>query len=150
MIVVRCPTEADTRALGRRLASLIRPGDVVLLGGGLGVGKTVFASGLAEGLGVDEPVLSPTFVLARHYEGLLPLVHADIYRVGTWGEIEDLELVPLAEEGVLVVEWGEAAERSFPEDHLLVRLEVVEDDCRVAELVPSGSWISRPLEEVTA
>jgi tRNA threonylcarbamoyladenosine biosynthesis protein TsaE len=122
---------------------------VVLLGGGLGVGKTVFASGLAEGLGVDQPVLSPTFVLARHYDGLLPLVHADIYRVGSWGEIEDLELLPQAAGGVLVVEWGEAAERSFPEDHLLVRLEVVEDDCRTASLIPSGSWLTRPLGEVT-
>jgi tRNA threonylcarbamoyladenosine biosynthesis protein TsaE len=148
VITVRCPTEADTRALGRRLASLIRPGDVVLLGGGLGVGKTVFASGLAEGLGVEERVLSPTFVLARHYEGLLPLVHADIYRVGTWGEIEDLELLPLAAEGVLVVEWGDAAEQSFPEDHLLIRLEAIEDDCRIATFVPSGSWAARPLQEV--
>lgn len=148
MISVRCPTEADTRALGRRLASLVRPGDVVLLGGGLGVGKTVFASGLAEGLGVDEPVLSPTFVLARHYRGLLPLVHADIYRVGSSAEIEDLELTQLAADGVLIVEWGDAAEQDFPEDHLLISLEVGDGDCREATLEPRGSWKGRPLHEV--
>jgi tRNA threonylcarbamoyladenosine biosynthesis protein TsaE len=148
VITVRCPTEADTRALGRRLASLIRTGDVVLLGGGLGVGKTVFVSGLGEGLGVAEAVLSPTFVLARHYRGLIDMVHADIYRVGTIGELDDLELMDLAADGVLVVEWGDAAEANFPDDHLLVRLEVEGDGCRLATLLPKGSWEDRPLREV--
>ncbi len=145
---VRCPAEADTRAVGRRLASLLRAGDVVLLTGDLGTGKTVFASGIAEGLGVAERVVSPSFVLARRYEGLIGLVHADLYRVGSSAEVEDLDLLDAAEGGVLVVEWGEAAERCFPEDHLLVRLDADEEGARIITLLRRGSWQQRPLEEV--
>jgi tRNA threonylcarbamoyladenosine biosynthesis protein TsaE len=147
-LTVRCPEEADTRAVGRRLASLLRAGDVVLLTGDLGTGKTVFASGIAEGLGVAERVVSPSFVLARRYEGLIALVHADLYRVGSSAEVEDLDLLDAAEDGVLVVEWGEAAERCFPEDHLLVRLEADEEGARTVSLHRRGSWQGRPLEEV--
>ena len=148
MIDIVCPTESDTRALGRRLASLIRPGDVVLLGGGLGAGKTVFASGVAEGLGVTEPVLSPTFVLAHYYRGLIDVVHADIYRVGSIGEIEDLDLEFDASAGLLIVEWGDAAEGHFPDDHLLVRLSADDEEVRTITLIPHGSWKDRSLGEV--
>lgn len=148
-IEVRCGFEADTRAVGRRLASLLRAGDVVLLAGDLGAGKTVFASGIGEGLGVSEPVVSPSFVLARRYEGLLPMVHADLYRVGSTGEVEDLDLEWEAAEGVLVVEWGDVAEQHFTGDHLVVHFEVAPaDGARVLTLVPSGSWRDRPLREV--
>jgi tRNA threonylcarbamoyladenosine biosynthesis protein TsaE len=143
-----CPGEADTRALGRRLASLLRAGDVVLLAGDLGAGKTVFASGIAEGLGVAEPVVSPSFILARRYEGLMGLVHADLYRLGSSAEVDDLDLLESAADGVLVVEWGEAAAECFPEDHLLVRLEADETGARTVTLVQRGSWRERPLEEV--
>ncbi len=144
-----CATEADTRALGRKLASLLRPGDVVLLAGHLGAGKTVFASGIGEGLGVSEPVTSPSFILARRYsEGLLPLMHADLYRIGSSGEVEDLDLVTEAADGVLLVEWGDAAEQYFPDDHLLVRLTPEEDGSRTIEFVRHGTWSTRPLEEV--
>ncbi len=150
MIEVVCPTAADTRALGRRLASLVRPGDVVLLGGGLGAGKTVFASGVAEGLGVTEPVLSPTFVLAHYYRGLLDVVHADIYRVGSIAEIEDLDLEFDASRGLLIVEWGDAAEGHFPDDHLLVRLIADDGGVRTITLIPHGTWNDRALSEVSA
>jgi tRNA threonylcarbamoyladenosine biosynthesis protein TsaE len=147
-LILRCPAEADTRALGRRLASLLRAGDVVLLAGDLGAGKTVFTSGIAEGLGVADPVVSPSFILARRYEGLMGLVHADLYRLGSSAEVEDLDLIEAAADGVLVVEWGEAAARCFPEDHLLVRLEADDSGMRTVTLVPRGSWAERPLEEV--
>jgi len=143
-----CPAEADTRALGRRLASLLRAGDVVLLAGDLGAGKTVFASGVAEGLGVAEPVVSPSFILARRYEGLMGLVHADLYRLGSSAEVEDLDLIESARDGVLLVEWGEAAARCFPPDHLLVRLEADAAGARTVTLVRRGAWQQRPLEEV--
>ena len=146
--VVRCPTEADTRALGRRLAALLRGGDVVLLAGELGAGKTVFASGIGEGLGVSEPVVSPSFVLVRRYRGFLDLVHADIYRIGSSGEIEDLDLD--LEGAVLVVEWGNAAEQSFGEDHLVVRLEAGDDACRTITFEPHGVWKARPIGEVAS
>ena len=118
MIRVLCPDDADTRAVGRRLAGLLRPGDVVLLAGDLGAGKTVFASGIADGLGVEDPVVSPSFVLVRRYRGLLPMTHADLYRLGSSAEIEDLDLPAEAGDGVLVVEWGDAAIQAFGEDHL--------------------------------
>ena len=89
MISLRCPDPDATRAVGRRLASLLRPGDVVLLSGELGAGKTLFAGGIGDGLGVDQPVVSPTFVLVRQYEGLLPMFHADIYRLGSTAEIDE-------------------------------------------------------------
>jgi tRNA threonylcarbamoyladenosine biosynthesis protein TsaE len=146
-VTITCPTEAETRAAGRRLASMLGPGDVVLLAGRLGAGKTVLASGIGEGLGVSTPVTSPSFILARRYQGLMPMVHADLYRIGSSGEIEDLDLATEAADGVLVVEWGDAAENSFPDDHLLVRLEVHEDGTRTVTFIPRGAWASRPLEE---
>jgi tRNA threonylcarbamoyladenosine biosynthesis protein TsaE len=108
----------------------------------------VFASGIAEGLGVAERVVSPSFVLARRYEGLIGLVHADLYRVGSSAEVEDLDLLDFAADGVLVVEWGEAAARCFPDDHLLVCLEADEEGARTITLHRRGSWQERPLEEV--
>jgi tRNA threonylcarbamoyladenosine biosynthesis protein TsaE len=147
-LTLRCATEADTRATGRRLASLLRAGDVVLLAGDLGSGKTVFASGIGEGLGVVEQVVSPSFVLVRRYEGLLGMVHADLYRVGSSAEVEDLDLLEAAAGGVLVVEWGEAAASCFPEDHLLVTLEADDAGTRSITLQGWGSWEGRPLEEV--
>jgi tRNA threonylcarbamoyladenosine biosynthesis protein TsaE len=146
--VVRCPTEADTRALGRRLAGLLRSGDVVLLAGELGAGKTVFASGIGEGLGVSEAVVSPSFVLVRRYRGFLDLVHADIYRLGSSAEIEDLDLD--LEGAVLVVEWGNAAEQAFGEDHLVVRLEPGDDACRTVTFEPHGVWQTRSIDEVAS
>ncbi|MEE9297495.1 MAG: tRNA (adenosine(37)-N6)-threonylcarbamoyltransferase complex ATPase subunit type 1 TsaE [Acidimicrobiia bacterium] len=150
MIEVVCPTPDSTRSLGRRLASLLHPGDIVLLKGRLGTGKTVFAGGVAEGLGVQEHVTSPTFVLARWYDGLMPFVHADVYRLGSSAEIEDLDLPDEAAGGVLVVEWGDVAEKQFGEDHLLVEIEAGPDEVRTICLRPHGSWEGRPLEELTA
>jgi tRNA threonylcarbamoyladenosine biosynthesis protein TsaE len=147
-VELRCPSEADTRAVGRRIANLFRPGDVVLLAGELGSGKTVFAGGIGEGLGVEERVISPSFILARRYEGLLPLVHADIYRIGSSAEIDDLDLRGAASDGVLVVEWGHAAEPSFGDDRLVVWFQVEGDGVRRIRLEPHGTWADRPLAEV--
>ena len=147
---VTCPTEADTRAVGRRLASLLRAGDIVLLAGDLGAGKTVFASGIAEGLGVEDPVVSPSFVLVRRYAGLMSMIHADLSRVGSSGEIEDLDLASDAAGGVLVVEWGDVSEQSFGDDVLMVRITLDDEGVRTIELQPRGVWVSRPLGEVAA
>ena len=150
MIEVSCATPDDTRALAMRLASLVRPGDVVLLKGSLGAGKTVFAGGLAAGLGVEEQVTSPTFVIARRYEGFMPLLHADVYRIGSSAEIEDLDLLGEADQGLLVVEWGDVVDQQLGEDHLLVSIVAGDDESRLISLVPSGSWSDRPFEEVTS
>lgn len=150
MIEVRCPTETDTRALAGRLAALLRPGDVVLLAGGLGSGKTLFTGGLAAGLGVEEQVVSPSFVLVRQYHsGFMPVIHVDVYRLGTLNEFDDLDVFEMAREGVLVIEWGDAVEPALPEDHLRIDFEVEDGQTRILRLAPSGSWAGRDLRSVT-
>lgn len=147
-IRVACPTAEDTYAVATRLAPLLRAGDVVALSGPMGCGKTLFTGGLAAALGVDGPVPSPTFVLERRYDdGFLPLVHVDVYRLGSYNEFLDLGVLDAAADGVLVVEWGEAVESLLP-DHLLVSFEIGPDGERLLEFVAPVSWESRPLEEL--
>jgi tRNA threonylcarbamoyladenosine biosynthesis protein TsaE len=132
--------------VARKLAASLRPGDVVLLAGGLGVGKTLFTSGLAAGLGVEEPVVSPSFVLVRQYRtGFLPVVHVDVYRLTSLNEFDDLEVFDLAADGVVVIEWGDALEGAVPEDHLRIDFVVEPDSARVLRLTPAGSWTERDL-----
>lgn len=132
MIEVRCPTPADTSRLGTRLAAFLVPSDVVSLSGPLGAGKTLFVGGIAAGLGISEAVTSPSFVLARQYlSGLLPLVHADVFRLSTRNEFDDLDLLSEATIGVLVIEWGEVVEGVLPANHLRVRFQVEEDETRL-------------------
>lgn len=146
MIEIRCPTEEDTRAVGRKLAATLRLGDVVVLAGGLGVGKTLFTSGLAAGLGVEEQVVSPSFVLVRQYRsGFLPLVHVDVYRLGSLNEFDDLEVFELGADGAVVIEWGNALEGAIPEDHLRIDFVVEPDGTRVLRLLPGGVWVERDL-----
>jgi tRNA threonylcarbamoyladenosine biosynthesis protein TsaE len=146
LIEISCPTEADTRAVAAKLAASLRPGDIILLTGGLGVGKTLFTSGLAVGLGVEEQVLSPSFVLVRQYRsGFLPLVHVDVYRLGSVNEFADLEVLDVGADGVVVIEWGDALEGQLPEDHLRIDFVVEEDGTRLLRLVPGGSWLERDL-----
>lgn len=146
MIEVRCPSEDDTRAFASRLASVLHPGDIVLLAGGLGSGKTLFTGGLATGLGVEEAVVSPSFVLVRQYRsGFLPIIHVDVYRLGSLNEFDDLDVFEMAADGVLVIEWGDAVEAALPSDHLRVEFEVEDDQTRVLRLVPLGDWAKRDL-----
>lgn len=150
MTDVVCATESDTRALAGRLASLVRPGDVLVLSGPLGCGKTVFASGLAEGLGIAGPVASPSFVLMRSYhDGFVPFVHVDVYRLSSIAEFEDLGVFDEGRDGVVVIEWGEAVAAALPQDVLKVEISIEEDGSRRIRFKPLGSWTTRPLEEVT-
>ena len=147
-VEISCASAAETMAVGRRLAGILWAGDVLLIEGDLGAGKTTFVAGLAEGLGVDEPITSPTFILMRTYPGLMPLTHADVYRVETLAEIEDLDLTEAAIGGVLAVEWGTAIEQWMPPDHLVVRIAMADDEGRTIALLPRGRWTQRPLQEV--
>jgi tRNA threonylcarbamoyladenosine biosynthesis protein TsaE len=146
------PTAADTEALGRRLAGRLRAGDLVLLSGELGAGKTTLARGLGAGLGVRGAVTSPTFVIARVHPSLsggAALVHVDAYRLGDLAEVDDLDLDASLSESVTVVEWGEGKVEGLAED----RLEVVlhrgsdpADETRTVQLRPVGRrWADVPL-----
>jgi tRNA threonylcarbamoyladenosine biosynthesis protein TsaE len=139
------PTPADTRALGVELADVLAPGDLVVLVGPLGAGKTALTQGIGEGLGVREPVTSPTFVIARvHTGGRLPLVHVDAYRLGGVADVDDLDLDDTAASSVTVVEWGQGLVEQLADEHLEVRLDRRDDDVRTAVLVPHGpGWTER-------
>ncbi len=150
MIAIPTSNPAETLALGRHLAAILRAGDIVLLAGRLGAGKTLFAAGVGEGLGVEEQLTSPSFILARSHEGFMPVVHADVYRLGTSAEFEDLDLPEQARNGVLLIEWGDVVAHGVPEDHLMVHIEIRNDDERLFRFTPSGDWATRPLTELTS
>ncbi len=130
---------AETQALGEVLGRLAQPGDLVLLSGPLGAGKTCLTQGIARGLGVGEPVRSPTFVLATQHPGRLMLFHVDLYRVDSLLEAADLGLDDYIEGGgVCVVEWAEKAIGVFPKEYLLVELEHIGPEERRIRLFPQG------------
>lgn len=137
----------DTRALAGEVATLAKPGDLIVLAGDLGSGKTAFAQGFARGLGVDEQVTSPAFVLVRTYEGRLPLVHLDVYRLDHMQELVDLGISELLDEGaVTLVEWGDAVTPALPADFLEVRLDMADgpvDDRLVAIRSVGPAWPPR-------
>jgi tRNA threonylcarbamoyladenosine biosynthesis protein TsaE len=144
------PTADEMRALGARLAEQLRAGDLLVLTGGLGAGKTTFVQGLGAGLGVGGPVVSPTFVIARvHRDGRIPLVHVDAYRLGSVAEVDDLDLDAALEDSVTVVEWGEGLVEDLAGDRLEVRLERSadpSDDTRLVTLAGVGPrWAAADL-----
>src|SRR3954464_2641587 len=138
-------TVDDTRSFGRRLAGLLRAGDLVVLAGPLGAGKTALTQGIGAGLGVPGPVTSPTFVLARvHRGGRVPLVHVDAYRLTGMADVDDLDLDATTEEAVTVVEWGHGLVEQLADEHLVVELDRRDDDVRTVRLVPVGpGWERR-------
>jgi tRNA threonylcarbamoyladenosine biosynthesis protein TsaE len=130
-----------TRELGRRLAGDLRAGDLLVLSGPLGAGKTALTQGIGAGLGVRGAVTSPTFVLARVHPGPLPLVHVDAYRIRDAGgrlELDDLDLDASLEDSVTVVEWGEGLAEGLAESRLEVHLERPDDETRTAAIRPVG------------
>jgi tRNA threonylcarbamoyladenosine biosynthesis protein TsaE len=147
-VTVELTTAEDTRAFGRLLAGLLRAGDLVILNGPLGAGKTVLAQGIGAGLAVVGTVTSPTFVIARVYgavgQGRPPLVHVDAYRLGSVAEVDDLDLDASLEESVTIVEWGGGKVEQLADAHLEVRIERRDDDVRTVELVGhGGDWADR-------
>ncbi len=132
-LVVRTDSPRATKEVAARLALVCAAGDVVLLIGDLGAGKTAFAQGFAAALGVEGPVTSPTFALVRQYRcadggSIETLIHADVYRTGSLGEVAELALAELVEEGALaLIEWGEMAAPALGDDALEVTLAVPDD-----------------------
>jgi tRNA threonylcarbamoyladenosine biosynthesis protein TsaE len=125
---VTTASAAATLAVGRAIGERLDAGDVVVLSGDLGTGKTVMAKGIAAGLGVTGTVVSPTFALARGYEGRVPVHHLDVYRLDRLQEAIDLGLEELLDDGVVVVEWGEGVRELLPADRIEVTLAVVDPD----------------------
>jgi tRNA threonylcarbamoyladenosine biosynthesis protein TsaE len=113
-------TAAAMRELGERIAALLRAGDLLILSGPLGAGKTTLVQGIGTGLGVRGPVTSPTFVIARVHPGPVPLVHADAYRLGSFIELDDLDLDTA--NSVTVVEWGEGLAEGLADDRLEISI----------------------------
>lgn len=144
---MRIATSEEMREFGVRLAAGLRAGDLVVLSGGLGAGKTTLTQGIGEGLKVRGPITSPTFVIARLHPSLCggpPLVHVDAYRLGGFAEVDDLDLDASLEEAVMIVEWGEGLFEELSEDRLEIRLERVGDgDERDVTLTKVGMrWAS--------
>jgi tRNA threonylcarbamoyladenosine biosynthesis protein TsaE len=147
-----CSTAADTQRAGEEFARLLRQGDVVLLEGQLGAGKTTFTQGVARGLGVSERVTSPTFTVVRQHDcnglnGIVTLHHADVYRVEHLGEVLDLALGELVEEqAVALVEWGELAASVFGSDVLTMTFRIEDDEART--LTVAGELAQSRSEEL--
>ena len=143
-LVTRGPDE--TRRAAGALAELLAPGDVVNLTGELGAGKTAFVQGAAKALGVEGPVVSPTFVLVREYRGQMPIYHVDVYRLERLQEVHDLGFEDLLDPaGVVFVEWGDAVESMLPDSHLRVELVTDEEsDTRRLRVTARGpAWAAR-------
>ena len=141
---------AATRRLGERMARRLRPGDVLLLQGELGAGKTCLAQGIGKGLGVGATIKSSAFVLLNEYEGRLKMYLADLYRLENPTEVAELALEEIAADGVLVVEWPDRAWEEMPREHLRVRLEWAGERARGIRLEARGARYRELLAEMTA
>lgn len=138
---ISLPNAEATVELGTQVARMLRAGDLVILTGDLGAGKTTFTKGVAAGLGVRGPISSPTFIIARVHPGELPLVHVDAYRLGSLAEVDDLDLDSDMSESVTVVEWGQGLVEDLAESRLeisLVRPRGADSRGRYAELRAVG------------
>lgn len=142
---VRLRTVDDTQAWGARLGALLKAGDLLLLTGDLGAGKTTLTQGIADGLGVRGPVTSPTYVIARVHPSISggpDLVHVDAYRLGGLAELDDLDLDASIDEAVTIVEWGHGVAEHLSEEYLEVTLRG--HDTRTVELVGHGVRWTNP------
>lgn len=147
MLHLRSDSLASTSAIAASLAGLARRGDLIVLAGEMGVGKTAFAQGFGRAIGVNEPITSPTYTLVHSYPaGRVTLHHADIYRLSTHHEVADLAFAELLEsDGIVIVEWGDVVAGTLGE-HLLVRIEFEEadEDARGIVVTATGrSWAVR-------
>jgi tRNA threonylcarbamoyladenosine biosynthesis protein TsaE len=143
----------ETRQLAGALAELARPGDLIVLAGDLGAGKTAFTQGFGAALGIDDRITSPTFTLVSRYEGRLVLNHLDVYRLEQLDEVQHLGLGELLDEGgVTLIEWGDAILPALPSSYLEIRFTYGDaDDDRLITFRPTGRrWLARSRALTTA
>ena len=139
----------QTRKIGMKLGELAAPGDIILLVGSLGAGKTCLTQGIARGLGIREYTASPSFVLVREYQGKLPLYHVDLYRLDRVEEVAQLGLDDyLYGKGVCVVEWADKGLSVLPEGHLLIDMQIVSPLKRKLSFTPQGTRYSEMLSKL--
>jgi len=145
MTALRTSNAVETEAVGEALGSQLQIGDVVVLSGDLGAGKTTLAKGLARALGVTQPVTSPTFTIVQEYDGRVPVAHVDVYRLERIQELYDFGFEELLEGRVTIVEWGEAIAIVLPHDRVDVSIAMDDaDDARLVDIVASGpAWAAR-------
>lgn len=146
MIQARTTSPSETAALAAALAAMVGTGDLIVLSGDLGAGKTAFAQGFGAALDIAEPITSPTFTLVREYTGRMKMYHLDVYRLDQIEEALDLGLAELLDDdAVTLIEWGEAILPALPPEYLVVRLELGDDDDeRLLELSMIGRrWAAR-------
>ena len=123
-VIFESHSAAETYAWGRSIGAAARSGDVIVLVGELGCGKTVLAQGIGAGLGISGPIPSPTFIICHEYEsGRGPLFHFDLYRIGGAAELDDLGFYEYLERGVCLIEWAERADGELPPGHLRITME---------------------------
>ena len=124
-MVIETRSPEETFALGKKIGEMARPGEIYTLTGDLGVGKTVFTQGVAAGLGITEPVSSPTFTIVQQYEeGRLPLYHFDVYRIGDISEMDEIGYEDcFYGEGVCLIEWSQLIPEILPEHVIRIRIE---------------------------
>lgn len=143
MLQIRSQSIDETMQLGMRVAAALKGGEIIALTGELGAGKTVFVKGLAKGLGIDDVITSPTFVLVRTYTGRMPLHHIDLYRLETSNDLDSIGIDDyLSSGGVLAIEWAEKFMSDLPRPLLHITIESAEDDCRLIRVAAAdeASW----------
>ncbi len=146
----------ETRALARALSGCVNDGDLLVLSGDLGAGKTCFSQGFGKGLGIEDRITSPTFTLHNQYSGRLLFNHLDVYRLDDLEETLDLDLPEMLESGVTIIEWGDQIDPTLPSDHLVVRIMMddsagnggeADDDRRLVQIEAGGpTWAERMLD----
>ena len=142
MTTYRCATAEETADLGKQLGDQLRAGDVVILDGPLGAGKTTFTQGVADGLGVRGPITSPTFVIYRIHPSLkngTSLIHLDAYRLNSLSEVDDLDLDSNLYNAVLVAEWGAGKLENIADEYLVIKFDRKDDDVRTITFQPHGN-----------
>lgn len=148
-VVLVSSSPEQTRAIGATVAASLRPGDVVLLAGDLGAGKTCFVQGAAAALGVATPVTSPSFVLVREYRGTVRVIHADVYRLNSLQELIDLGYEEVLDpDSVTFVEWGDAVSGLLPEERLEVEIRCEDGEDRRRVILHGGKGWEERLDRI--